>query len=468
MHKRLSTLTFKKGPIFNDVQHLGLDLVRGVASMIGVIADDITGSNDIGIMFGKSGYVVDIYSYDKNSLNEISIQQRDVLIFDTDSRLEDSKTAYEKVYQASKDIRKAGAVQFFNKTCSVFRGNIGAEFDAMLDALEEDFAIIVLGFPRNGRETKHSIHYVYGQKLEESEFKNDPVNPMTESNLVHILQSQTKRHVGVIHDDVIKRGAEAISEEVQRLKGKKAVNYLILDVETQKDLFEIAKAVHEEKIICGSSAIAEEIPKVKERAYKKEPSVDLPPLIKQKGIFCAAGSLMPQTFKQVQYMKESGYTVMEFDTLTFIKLKNQKEMVDHLIKEIVSVINKGKDVIFHSSNTEEKVKATKNEGGKWGMSSTEVSRLISEAVATITSQVIKQTEQNRFVIAGGDTSATVCRALQIRGMRVWKEIQPGLPSCLSLTGQPYLFILKSGSFGKPNFIEEAIKHLSYTDETIKS
>jgi uncharacterized protein YgbK (DUF1537 family) len=133
--------------------------------MIGVIADDITGSNDIGVMFGKSGYIADIYSYEPTTLIQLSQEKPDVLIFDTDSRLDDVNKAYDKVYQATKDIQKAGAAQFFNKTCSVFRGNIGAEFDAMLDALEEEFAIIVLGFPKNGRQTIDSTHYVYGKKL---------------------------------------------------------------------------------------------------------------------------------------------------------------------------------------------------------------------------------------------------------------------------------------------------------------
>ena len=43
-----------------------------------------------------------------------------------------------------------GYHQFRKKTCSVFRGNIGAEFDAMLEALGLEFAVIVLGFPRAG------------------------------------------------------------------------------------------------------------------------------------------------------------------------------------------------------------------------------------------------------------------------------------------------------------------------------
>jgi len=73
--------------------------------------------------------------------------------------------------------------------------------------------------------------------------------------------------------------------------------------------------------------------------------------------------------------------------------------------------------------------------------------------------VIMETEVNRVVLAGGDTSAEVCRKLNIHGMRVWREIQPGIPSCITLDKEPIFLVLKSGSFGDEGFILEAFEHL---------
>mgnify|MGYP000985367194 CR=1 FL=1 len=42
----------------------------------------------------------------------------------------------------------------------------------------------------------------------------------------------------------------------------------------------------------------------------------------------------------------------------------------------------------------------------------------------------------------------------MRGLRIWKEIQPGLPSCVSLTSEPVLLVLKSGSFGDAAFLAQ--------------
>ena len=93
------------------------------------------------------------------------------------------------------------------------------------------------------------------------------------------------------------------------------------------------------------------------------------------------------------------------------------------------------------------------------VSKTEVSRLVSETLAEVTARVLADTRQNRLIVAGGETSAAVCARLGVDGMRVYKEIQPGLPSCVSLNDPPRLLVLKSGSFGKPDFFEQALEHL---------
>ena len=89
----------------------------------------------------------------------------------------------------------------------------------------------------------------------------------------------------------------------------------------------------------------------------------------------------------------------------------------------------------------------------------EISRLVSETLAEVTARALADTGQNRLVVAGGETSAAVCAQLGINGMRVWKEIQPGLPSCVSLNDPARMLVLKSGSFGKPDFFERALEHL---------
>ncbi|MDI3508873.1 MAG: hypothetical protein PWP55_1065 [Clostridiales bacterium] len=423
--------------------------------MIGVVADDITGANDIGIMFAKSGYLVYVYRYDAFCISDIKTLP-DVLILNTDSRLDDADVAYQKAFYATDMLKDINCAHFFKKTCSVFRGNVGAEFDAMLDALGIDFGIIVLGFPKNGRITKDGIHYVHGKRLEESEFRNDPVHPMLKSNIIDILQEQTRRNVGLINYKQIAEGPEALKKSIDSMRFR--YNYLIFDVLSQHDLRVIAEAASDEVMFGGSSALAEELP-----AFWGSGCADLTlaevPRKEGLGILCVAGSLMPQTARQVRYFCNAGADCFELNTLRLFDDVERQAEIQRLVLAVSDSIMSGHDAVIYSGNDEDKVACTKAKGINKGLSLTEVSRLVSETVAEIASDVIARSGQNRILIAGGETSAAVCDKLGVNGLIILDEIQPGLPSCMSISQQPMLLILKSGSFGSDDFFINAVEYL---------
>jgi uncharacterized protein YgbK (DUF1537 family) len=423
--------------------------------MIGVVADDITGANDIGIMFAKSGYLVYVYRYDAFRISDIK-SLPDVLILNTDSRLDDAAVAYKKVFYATELLKDMSCTHFFKKTCSVFRGNVGVEFDAMLDALGMDFGIIVLGFPKNGRITRDGIHCVHGKRLEESEFRNDPVHPMLKSNIIEILQEQTRRSVGLINYKQIAEGADALKKSIDGMRSR--YNYLIFDVLNQHDLHVIAEATSDEVMFGGSSALAEELP-----VFWGQGCADLTlaevPRKQGLGILCVAGSLMPQTARQVRYFCNAGADCFELNTLRLFDDAERQDEIQRLVLAVSDRIMSGRDAVIYSGNDEDKVAATKETGINRGLSLTEVSRMVSETVAEIASGVIARSGQNRILIAGGETSAAVCDKLGVNGLIILDEIQPGLPSCMSTSQQPMLLILKSGSFGSDDFFSNAVEYL---------
>ncbi len=301
--------------------------------MIAVIADDITGANDIGSMFAKNHLKTDIL-FDPSYLERYQSGETEVLIADTDSRFDKSEDAYQKVFETTKAMEALGAEKYFNKTCSVFRGNIGAEFDAMLDALNEEFAVIILGFPKNGRETINGIHYVHGRELAQSEFRNDPLHPMYSSSLEEILRSQTERKVGLINYGTVRRGAVELKNEL--IRQKESCQYVIVDVINQHDLEMIAEAVKDFKILCGSSAIAEELPRFLERTEDTQ-TLQLPET-RNGGILMIAGSLMPQTRKQIDYMNNKA-DVIQLEALQLLEKESRNDMIMELTK-LISIIIK--------------------------------------------------------------------------------------------------------------------------------
>ena len=76
--------------------------------IMGVVADDITGANDIGGMFAKAGYSVHIYTYDGPGALERGRGDAPlphIAILDTNSRLDDRATAYAKVFAATHKVQ---------------------------------------------------------------------------------------------------------------------------------------------------------------------------------------------------------------------------------------------------------------------------------------------------------------------------------------------------------------------------
>lgn len=432
--------------------------------MIGIIADDITGANDIGIMFAKANMITHVYPMEawagvgRKDVNKL---EPDVLVLDTHSRLDTPEEAYRKVFEMTKKLQEAGCSRFINKTCSVFRGNIGAEFDAMLDALGASFGVVVLGFPKNGRTTLDGIHYVHGNKLEDSEFRNDPVHPMHESNLVHILQAQTKRLVGLIPIDSVEMGAEAVQVRLAEMK-QAGFHYVIVDVRNQQSLNTIARAVHNEPVLCGSSALAEELALL-DKTYESVAETDHQlPKLGRTAVLCAAGSLMPQSAAQVAYARKAGIPALELDSLRLFDAADKEVHTSSLIKEASRILHEGQDVLIHASNNPNKVTMTKVKGKSLGLSNTQVSQLVSDTLSDVIRYIVAATGQQRLLIAGGETSAAVCAKLGVGGLCIWQEIEAGLPSCLTLQNPQRFMVLKSGSFGSERFFIDAIAHLKQT------
>ena len=63
---------------------------------------------------------------------------------------------------------------------------------------------------------------------------------------------------------------------------------------------------------------------------------------------------------------------------------------------------------------------------------------------------------NRLVVAGGETSGAVVKALDVRALRIGPEIDPGVPWTEAIGGVPLALALKSGNFGAEDFFEKSL------------
>ena len=65
----------------------------------------------------------------------------------------------------------------------------------------------------------------------------------------------------------------------------------------------------------------------------------------------------------------------------------------------------------------------------------------------------------RFVIAGGETSGAVVKALDVTALRIGRQIDPGVPATASIGAVPLALARKSGNFGGVDFFEKALRQL---------
>jgi 3-dehydrotetronate 4-kinase len=84
--------------------------------------------------------------------------------------------------------------------------------------------------------------------------------------------------------------------------------------------------------------------------------------------------------------------------------------------------------------------------------------LVEQTLAAIAAGLAKKGAR-RFVVAGGETAGAIVHALRVTGLRIGRQIDPGVPWTMSL-GEPMLALaLKSGNFGAPDFFLRAFSVL---------
>ena len=88
-----------------------------------------------------------------------------------------------------------------------------------MDETGAEFTVALPALPVNGRTTYMGHHFVGRELLSDSSMRNHPLNPMTESNLVKHLQSQTKRRVGLLRIADIQAELARVRSRLKELCG---------------------------------------------------------------------------------------------------------------------------------------------------------------------------------------------------------------------------------------------------------
>jgi len=171
---------------------------------LGCIADDFTGATDLANNLVRSGMrVIQTFGVPSQPLSS----EVDAVVVALKSRTIPAHEAIAQSLDALHWLQAQGAEQIYFKYCSTFdstpKGNIGPVTEALMDALNCKFTIATPAFPDNGRTVFKGYLFAGAVLLNESGMQNHPLTPMTDANLVRVMQAQTQRKVGLIDHTVL-------------------------------------------------------------------------------------------------------------------------------------------------------------------------------------------------------------------------------------------------------------------------
>ncbi len=416
--------------------------------ILGVIADDFTGATDVaGMLVGAGMRTVQVIGVPQGPMPEA-----DAVVIALKSRTCPPAEAVAQSLDALRALQAAGARQIYFKYCSTFdstpQGNIGPVADALMDALGADIAIACPAFPDNGRTVFRGHLFVGDELLSDSGMRDHPLTPMTDANLVRVLQPQTRRRVGLLAQPVVSRGPDAVRERLDALRAEGAA-LAVADAVANADLLTLAEACADLPLITAGSGVALGLPQAYARRGWLTPdasSAQLTPVAGPAAVI--AGSCSHATQGQVANWIAAGHTALQLDPLD---LASNPQHLEHLRTQALTALTQGPVLVYATAE------ATRVKSVQAQLGTAAAGALVEHALADLAHALV-QAGARRLVVAGGETSGAVTQALGLSQLRIGAPICPGVPWTQgSWQGAPLWLALKSGNFGGPDFFAQALR-----------
>jgi len=432
---------------------------------LGCIADDFTGATDLANNLVRAGMrVVQTIGVPAGSAAEdADLDSADAVVVALKSRTSAPEDAVAQSIAACRYLRSGGAAQIYFKVCSTFdstpRGNIGPVLEALMDELSCVFTIATPAFPDNGRTVFKGHLFVGDVLLSDSGMRQHPLTPMTDANLVRVLQAQlhgpAQRRVGLVDHRVVGASATAVRERFTALQ-RDGIAIAIVDAVSNDDLVRLGEAVGSLPLVCAGSGLAIGLPAnfgvAPSPASTQLPAVDGPCAI-------VSGSCSEATQAQVAAFLHHGGAARRLEP-RLLRVDDRHGTVHAIARWAEQSWAEAPDrpVLVYSTATPAEVAATQ---AALGVASA------GEMVETLLGEVARALVERgarRLVVAGGETSGACVQALGIRKMRIGAQIDPGVPWCHAETacaGKGGLHLaLKSGNFGGVDFFTRAFRQPS--------
>ncbi len=442
---------------------------------LGCIADDFTGATDLANTLVRAGMRV-VQTIGVPGAAAVDLTGADAVVVALKSRTIPAADAVAQSLAALRWLRRAGAQQIVFKVCSTFdstaAGNIGPVTEALMDALGCDFTIATPAFPDNGRTVFKGHLFVGDVLLSDSGMKDHPLTPMTDANLVRVMQAQCKRRVGLIDHRAVAQGPAAVQQRMVQLRAD-GIGIAIVDAVSNDDLLRLGPALADLPLLIAGSGLAIGLP----ANFGLVPSSQASRLPLPSGLQAiVSGSCSVATNRQVQEFQSSGRPLFRVDPL---RVAAGADVAAEALAWAAPKLADG-PVLIASTAAPTAVKAVQDTVGGHAAGA-----MVEACLGAIARGLVVRHGVGQLIVAGGETSGACVHALGITQMQIGPQIDPGVPWCRATLPAPAAgdavadvgrdvgrdvgndagpaalhLVLKSGNFGSDDFFLKAFRQLA--------
>jgi uncharacterized protein YgbK (DUF1537 family) len=386
------------------------------AAQIVMIADDLSGAADCAVGCAVQGLRT-IVQFSEAPSSEPA----QVLAIDAATRSMFAVHAAAAVARIVAKYEHAPGRVLFKKLDSLLRGHIGSELAAMRRNGTPAVIVMAPALPAHGRTTIDGCQCLNGQRFANAEAPR-------------LLESAGLTSAKISLDLI--RGTPALANKMAELAHQHDV--LVCDAETEADLRSVAAAIAalpkagwDGSIIwAGSSGLARHIPAAMGIAGASDPVAD--PNFRGP-ILVVVGSRTRAAHEQVREAASSDGT-----TTVFLSPETLRQ---GCVSALDNALDSGNDVIAVIDSTDEAAEDLR----------------LSAALASAALPHIDKV--GALIATGGETARAVLTASNITGLRLLREVEPGVPLAVSTGARRIPVITKSGSFGNPATLAHCIRVL---------
>jgi uncharacterized protein YgbK (DUF1537 family) len=331
----------------------------------------------------------------------------DAIVFDTATRHLDSEAAGRAVFEIASEARRRQIRFVYKKTDSTLRGNIAAEFSALLRVFPDMPLIYAPAYPGLGRTVRAGRLYIDGVPLADSHFSRDRLNPSKQDSVVSLLERGMEVSVRSINP-----------EGLENCLAHGDITVWVCDSETDADLDVIGRAVAEwghPYVVAGTGAFAriwaERLPVVRRAQTWSAP----------RGPFLVVnGSLHPASLAQVEQSAEPVF-----------RLGTESAGDARCAEALANAVRRGGWAVLSTTRAIE-IQAQE----------------AASRLANIAAAVVQNAPVWTLIIFGGDTTEAILRELHVESVEPLGEIFAGVPAAEMAAAERAIgLVTKAGGFG---------------------